>query len=127
MPKEAEITLSRVYTVPLTRAWLTPRHRRAKRAINILREFALRHMHAKDVKIDDKLNELIWARGIHNPPRRVNVLMEKDEDEIVTVQLAETAKPEDTEAKPDATVAPITPSQAETPAEPKPQAEPAKK
>ncbi|MGH2638184.1 MAG: 50S ribosomal protein L31e [Rhabdochlamydiaceae bacterium] len=79
--------LERVYTVPLSRAWITPRHRRTKRAVNILREFAAKHMKSSEIKIDTELNEELWKRGITKPPRRITVKMERDEDGLVTISL----------------------------------------
>ncbi len=90
-PKE-EKTLSRVYTVPLRRAWVAPRHRRAIRAKNLLKEFAQRHMKSSEIKIATQLNELMWERGIRNPPRRITVLMEKDEEGVVTISLPKEEK-----------------------------------
>lgn len=78
---------SRVYTINLSKVWLTPRIRRAKRAINMIREFAERHMKSEDVKIDQSLNEAMWERGIRHPPRKIRVRMVKDEDDVVTVSL----------------------------------------
>ena len=77
--------VERIYTVPLWRAWVTPRHRRTERAINLLKEFAGRHMKSKAVKISEELNEMMWCRGIRNPPRRVTVKMVKDKDGLVTI------------------------------------------
>jgi len=85
---ESEAEATYIYTIPLSQAWAAPRHRRAKRAINIIREFAERHMKTSNVKISSELNELIWQRGIQKPPRRVNVKMEKDKDGLVTISLA---------------------------------------
>ncbi|MCX8192042.1 MAG: 60S ribosomal protein L31 [Nitrososphaerales archaeon] len=85
MSKEEEI--SRIYVIPLRRAWLAPKHRRAIRAINLVKEFAERHMKGSEVKIDTSLNELIWSRGIKNPPRKITVKMVKDKDGVVTVSL----------------------------------------
>lgn len=82
-----EEELSRVYTINLSKAWLTPRIRRTKRAINMIREFAQRHMKSDDVKIDRSLNEVMWERGIRKPPRKIRVKMVKDEDDVVTVSL----------------------------------------
>ncbi|MEM1524783.1 MAG: 50S ribosomal protein L31e [Nitrososphaerales archaeon] len=79
--------LSRIYVIPLRKAWLAPKHRRAKRAINLIREFAERHMKSSDIKIDTSLNELIWSKGIENPPRKIAVKMVKDKDGVVTVSL----------------------------------------
>lgn len=89
MPEAKEKTepVSRIYTVPLARAWISPRHHRAVRAINMIKEFARKHMKSEEIKIDEELNHLIWERGIRFPPRRVAVKMEKDEDGVVTVSL----------------------------------------
>ena len=86
------ISISRIYTVPLTRAWISPKQRRAKRAINLIREFAVRHMKSSEVRIEEGLNEVIWRRGIERPPRRITVKMEKGEDGIVTVSHLPTEK-----------------------------------
>jgi len=79
--------LTRTYTVPLGVVYEAPPYRRAKKAIIVIRDFATRHMKAKQVNIDADVNELIWARGIRHPPRRITVEMERDEDGIVKVRL----------------------------------------
>jgi large subunit ribosomal protein L31e len=84
---EAEPELERIYTVPLSRAWIAPRHRRALRAVNVLKEFAQRHMKSSEIKIDPKLNEELWNRGITKPPRRITVKMSKDEDGLITISI----------------------------------------
>jgi large subunit ribosomal protein L31e len=89
---EQEIELERVYTVPLSRAWITARHRRTRRAVHILREFAEHHMKSSEIKIDTELNEALWKRGITKPPRRITVKMEKDEDGVVTISLPKEPK-----------------------------------
>ncbi len=78
---------SRVYTINLSKVWLSPRIRRTKRAINMIREFAQRHMKSENIKIDQNLNETMWERGIRHPPRKIRVKMTKDEDDVVTVSL----------------------------------------
>lgn len=83
--------LSRVYTINLGRAWLTPQHKRTDRVINMIREFASKHMKTDDVKLEQELNRQIWSRGKTNPPRKVRVKMTKDEDGVVTVSLYEEA------------------------------------
>jgi len=87
-----EVELERIYTVPLSRAWIAARHRRTRRAINILREFAEHHMKSSEIKIDTELNEELWKRGITSPPRRITVKMEKDEDGLVTISLPKKSK-----------------------------------
>lgn len=80
--------LTRVYMVPLRRAFEAPKYRRSKVAVRIIREFTERHMKATEVKIEEGVNELIWSRGITNPPRRIRLEMERDEDGVVSVRLA---------------------------------------
>ena len=74
--------------VPLRRAFEAPRYRRSKVAVRLIREFTTRHMKANEVKIEVGVNELIWSRGITNPPRRIKLEMERDEDGVVSVRLA---------------------------------------
>ncbi|MGI0008557.1 MAG: 50S ribosomal protein L31e, partial [Nitrosopumilaceae archaeon] len=45
-------TVERVYTINLGKALLSPNNQRAKRAINMIREFAIHHMKSEDVKIE---------------------------------------------------------------------------
>jgi large subunit ribosomal protein L31e len=84
-----EENLTRVYTINLGRAWITPEHKRTDRVVNIIREFAEKHMKSSEVKLDQDLNRQVWARGKTNPPRKVRVKMVKDEDDVVTVSLYE--------------------------------------
>lgn len=79
--------LKRTYVVPLGVVFEAPPYRRAKKALIVIREFATRHMKATDVKVDTAVNELVWARGIRHPPRRITLQMERDTDGIVTVKL----------------------------------------
>ena len=80
--------LTRVYVVPLGIAFEAPPYRRAKVAVRIIKEFTKRHMKAAEVSIGKDVNELIWARGIKHPPRRIRLEMERDEDGLVSVKLA---------------------------------------
>jgi large subunit ribosomal protein L31e len=84
-----EENLTRVYTINLGRAWLTPQHKRTDRVVNMVREFAEKHMKSDEIKLDQDLNRQIWARGKTHPPRKVRVKMVKDEDGVVTVSLYE--------------------------------------
>ncbi len=79
--------LTRTYVVPLGVVYEAPPYRRAKKAVAVIREFTTRHMKAKQVSIDVGVNELIWARGIRHPPRRITLEMERDEDGVVKVRL----------------------------------------
>ncbi len=96
---EAENELDRTYVVPLAGAWIAPRYRRTSRAVNVLKEFAERHMKSSEIKIDTKLNDTLWNRGITRPPRKITVRMTKDEDGLVTISLPK-APNEEEEATP---------------------------
>ena len=82
----------RIYTVPLKKAWNAQRFRRCERAIIVLKDFTKRHMKAEKVVIDGAVNEIIWARGIRSPPRRIRVKMAKDSEGTVIITLAEAEK-----------------------------------
>ena len=81
--------IERIYTVPLGRAWIAQKFRRAEKAMTVLKEFAERHMKPSELIIDPSVNEAVWARGIKNPPRKLRVKMTKDSDGVVIVTLAE--------------------------------------
>jgi len=89
--EEEEIVEERIYTVPLSRAWIGPRQKRAPRAVRLLRKFILRHMKIDEesLKISNEVNEHLWSRGIQKPPRKIRVRAIKDNEGIVTVRLAE--------------------------------------
>jgi|SoiMetStandDraft_2_1073263.scaffolds.fasta_scaffold44460_1 large subunit ribosomal protein L31e len=91
MSSSAEGSLSRIYTINLGKAWLTPRYRRTDRVVNMIREFAEKHMKTNEVKLDQELNRHVWKKGKANPPRRLRVRMTKDEDGIVIVSPYEEA------------------------------------
>lgn len=84
-----EDTLARIYTINFSKAWLTPKHKRTDRVINMIKEFATKHMKSSQIKIDQELNRYIWEKGKTNPPRKVRVRIVKDDDEQVIVSLYE--------------------------------------
>ena len=83
------MALSRTYTIPLRKEFQkAPKYRRAKKAVNALREFVKKHMRNENVLIGPKLNLKIWEHGIKNPPHHVKVTAVEDEkDEVVRVEL----------------------------------------
>ncbi|NIR86726.1 hypothetical protein GWO13_03820 [Candidatus Bathyarchaeota archaeon] len=97
--KEEEIVEEKIYTVPLGRAWISPRKKRAPRATRILQNFIHRHMKIKTeaeegveterLAISNEVNEKIWSRGIEKPPRKIRVRAVKDKEGVTTVYLAE--------------------------------------
>jgi large subunit ribosomal protein L31e len=88
---EIEENLTRVYTINLGKAWITPQYKRTNRVINMIKEFAKKHMKTEEIKIDQDLNRQLWKRGKTNPPRKVRVKMVKDEDGVVIVSSYEEA------------------------------------
>ena len=72
-----------VYTINLGKAWLTPQYRRTDRVINMIKEFAKRHMKNENIKIDQELNREIWKKGKTNPPRKVRVRMSLDDNVVL--------------------------------------------
>ncbi|HXG74693.1 MAG TPA: 50S ribosomal protein L31e [Candidatus Nitrosotenuis sp.] len=88
MSQEAE----RVYTINLGKVWLSPNNRRAKRAINMIREFAAHHMKTEQIKIDQDLSQTVWKNGIRSPPRKIRVKMAKTEEGYVLVSPYEEEK-----------------------------------
>jgi large subunit ribosomal protein L31e len=89
--EEEEIVEERVYTIPLGRAWISPRKKHSPRAVRMIRSFVVKHMKTESdsVKITNEVNEKMWSRGIEKPPRKVRVRITKNAEGIVTVHPAE--------------------------------------
>lgn len=93
--------IERVFTIPLTVSKQVPRTKRAPRAIKEIKEYVRRHMaekpsgaesdeeSKKEVWIDYRLNEHLWANGIENPPTKVRVKAIRFEDGLIEVSLPE--------------------------------------
>jgi large subunit ribosomal protein L31e len=100
---EEEIVEERIYTIPLGRAWISPRRKRAPRAVRLIKSFIQRHMklqggsageeleEARRLVISNDVNERVWRRGIEKPPRKIRVRVTEDKEGVVTVYLAEGA------------------------------------
>src|SRR5574337_1004139 len=78
-------TLERIYTINLGKVLLSPNNQRAKRAINMIRAFATKHMKSENVKIEEEISHLVWERGIRHPPRKIRVKLSKDDDGNIIV------------------------------------------
>ena len=87
----SEESETRIDTVNVGRAWVTPRYRRTDRVIGMIREFAIKSMKSDEVKLDQDLNRQIWRRGKTNPPRKIRLKLVKDEDGTVVVSLYDEA------------------------------------
>jgi large subunit ribosomal protein L31e len=99
---EEEIVEERIYTIPLSRAWIAPRKKRAPRAMRMIKAFVEKHMkietetkseeeeeEAGRLVISDEVNRKLWSHGIEKPPRNIRVRAVKDKEGIVTLYLAE--------------------------------------
>ena len=96
---EEEIVEEKFYTIPLGKAWISPRKKRAPKAMRIIRRFIEKHMkirteaegeeEAEFLVVSNEVNEKIWSRGIEKPPRKIKVRAAKDKKGVITVHLAE--------------------------------------
>lgn len=97
--EEEDIVEERFYTIPLGKAWISKRKKRAPKAARIVRSFVLKHMKVRTeveeeeeperIVIDNDVNEKLWSRGIEKPPRKIRVRVVKNKEGVVTVHLAE--------------------------------------
>ena len=97
--EDEDIVEERFYTIPLGKAWISTRKKRAPRATRIVKSYVLKHMkvrteaedeeEAERLVIDNEVNEKLWSRGIEKPPRKIRVRVTKDKEGVVTVLLAE--------------------------------------
>ncbi|MBI2045762.1 50S ribosomal protein L31e [Candidatus Pacearchaeota archaeon] len=97
MAKKTERATNKVereYVIPLReKCRPVPRYRKTEKAIKTIKEFVARHMKIYDkdlskIKLDNFLNEMVWSRGIKNPPHKIKVKVIKDGD-IVRVEAVE--------------------------------------
>ena len=97
--------LERVYTINLGKVLLSPNNQRAKRAINMVKEFARHHMKNDQIKIEEDLSHQIWKRGIKHPPRKIRVKMTKTDEGFILVspyeeEIESEVKPAEEKEKP---------------------------
>ncbi len=98
--------LERVYTINLGKVLLSPNNQRAKRAINMIKEFARHHMKTEEIKIEETVSHLIWKRGIRHPPRKIRVSMTKTDQGFILVspyeeEIEEATKPKQEKKTPE--------------------------
>ncbi len=86
---EEEIVEERIYTIPLRRAWISPRKKRTPRAVRLVKAFVQRHMKPEALVMSNEVNERLWSRSIQKPPRRIRVRAVRDKEGTVTLYLAE--------------------------------------
>jgi len=81
---------SRVYSIPLRKEFRkVPRYKRAKKAVFAVKTFLAKHMKSDiaQVKIGKFLNLKLWKNGIKNPPAKVAIHVEKEEDGVIKAEL----------------------------------------
>ena len=113
--------VERVYTVNLGKVLLSPDNQRAKRAVNMIKEFARHHMKIQQVKLEEDVSHLLWSRGIKHPPRKIRVRMTKTDEGYVLVSKYEA---EEGSGGSEPTVEPDTKSTSEPVAKSEPTVEP---
>ena len=71
--------VSREYTIHLhKRVHVKAFKKRAPTAVKSVIEFARKAMGTSDVRLDPKLNQALWARGIKSVPHRIRVKLERE-------------------------------------------------
>lgn len=66
--------VERIYTINLRKATLnTPRWKKSKRSVAVVREFLKKHMKTDEVKIGKSITEKIWQSGNQNPPNKIRI------------------------------------------------------
>lgn len=93
--------LERIYTIPLGRSYDKTRVRRARTAVKMIRSFLARHMKAGEegVRVSMGINELVWARGIQKPPRKIKVRATKDGGRVLAFLMDEKVEEKKEEKK----------------------------
>jgi len=84
----------RVVTVPLRKAKREPKHKRADRAMSLVRSHLAKQfaVDEEEVRLDPSINEAVWARGRKKPPSKLRVRAARFEEEGERVVEAEHAE-----------------------------------
>ena len=84
--EELEIVEEKFYDLNMRRIWsVPPRWKRTPRAVRFLRNYVSRRMKTDDIAISEETNQILWARGMSKPPRKIRVRVVKDKDGHVIV------------------------------------------
>jgi large subunit ribosomal protein L31e len=90
--EEIEVVEEKVYTIPLRHVWVvTPRGKRAPRAVRDVRNYVARHMKSEEVAVSNEVNSAIWSRSINKPPRKITVRAVKDKEGKVIIYPAKSS------------------------------------
>ena len=83
MPEE------KIFVIPLRGVKKAPHYKRARRAAKVVRKYLAKHMKSEEIKLDPKINEKLFERGVKKPPTKIRVKAVKDEDGLVNASLVE--------------------------------------
>ena len=72
----------KVFNIPLRGTHDKQRRRRASNAIKIIRDFLIKNTKTANIKIGKSINDVLWKKGIQNPPRKIRIHIIKEEDVI---------------------------------------------
>lgn len=77
--------VAREYTINLHKALKSTNFKkRAPKAVSEIRKFAKKAMGTSDVRLDVKLNQAVWSKGVRNVPFRLRIVISRrrndDED-----------------------------------------------
>jgi len=82
--------VEKIITVNIRREVLKkPYWNRSAEALSVLRKYLKKHVKAKRIVIDSKMNEKIWQRGIKRPLMRMRVKVTTSDDGTAKVTLLE--------------------------------------
>lgn len=84
---EEKIVKEEVITLPLREAFTWARTDRTPRAIRIIKKYIKRHFKIKDdqIMISQKLNELLWRRSKKKTLKKIKVLVQQTDKQIIKV------------------------------------------
>ncbi|MWG34372.1 50S ribosomal protein L31e [Halomarina oriensis] len=83
----------RVVTVPLRDVKAEPKHKRADKAMTLVREHLAKQfaVETDEVRLDSSVNEAVWKRGRKKPPSKLRVRAARFEEEGERIVEVETA------------------------------------
>ena len=82
--KKREKIEKRSFSVSLVPVYNMPKPKRANRAITLIKRFIKKHFRVgpENVKISQKLNELVWSKGREHVPRRIGITAVKAANKV---------------------------------------------
>lgn len=83
----------RVITVPLRDVLAEAKHKRADKAMSLIRTHLAKQFSVDEsvIRLDPSINETVWSRGRKNPPRKLRVRAALFDEEGERIVEAETA------------------------------------